>query len=161
MTRQGKTSISRNKSTASKTVHVASLSSSSRRPGAGLVRQTLTPSTIAADRQHAAAKFEAEKSGMFLCHIFFSYILITVTVLRPSLQVHLMDFGEGSQVQPTASDDVDMHEEDNFEGVPPFAPFDEADNDEGHMEAVRQAMTEYRYVTISLESFHTTNLLTM
>ena len=92
---------------------------------------------------------------------FFSYILITVTVLRPSLQVHLTDFGEGSQVQPTASDDVYMHEGDYVEGVPPLAPFDEADGDEGHMEAVRQAMTEYRYVTISLESFHTTNLLTM
>jgi hypothetical protein len=66
-----------------------------------------------------------------------------------------MDFGEGSQVQPTASDDVDMHEGDNFEQMPPF---DEADGDEGHVEAVRQAMTEYRYVTISLEGFHTTYL---
>jgi hypothetical protein len=61
----------------------------------------------------------------------------------------MMDFGEGSEVQPTASDDVDMHEGDNFEETPPF---DEADGDEGHMEAVRQAMTESQYVTISLES---------
>jgi hypothetical protein len=65
MTRKTQSSSSRRgKSRASGAVH-ASKVSSSRRSGV-LHRSTLTAQDISADRQHVAARYQAEMSGMIL-----------------------------------------------------------------------------------------------
>jgi len=101
----------------------ASKVSSSRRSGV-LHRSTLTAQDISADRQHVAARYQAEMS-----------------VIRPSLQIHLLDFGQGSTIQLSAGDDVQM--DDATDSIP-LAPFEEAEGDVAFVEAVRQAVTDHR-----------------
>ena len=73
------------------------------------------------------------------------YILSPHLVICPSLQMHLPDFGQGSAVELSAGDDVNMHDA-TGESIP-LAPFEEAEGDVAYVEAVRQAVADHRYVT--------------
>lgn len=65
-------------------------------------------------------------------------------VISPSLQIHLPDFRQGSTVQLSAGDDVQMDDTSDFI---PLAPFEEAEGDVAYVEAVRQAVADHRYAT--------------
>ena len=67
--------------------------------------------------------------------------VLTYLVLRPSYQIHLPDFGQGSAVQLSAGDDIQMDD-----ATIPLAPFEEAEGDEAYVEAVKQAVADHRYV---------------
>ena len=67
----------------------------------------------------------------------------TYLVIRPSYQIHLSDFGQGSSVQLSAGDDIQMDD-----ATIPLAPFEEAEGDDAYVEAVKQAVADHRYVCV-------------
>ena len=67
-------------------------------------------------------------------------------VIRPSLQKHLPDFGQGSNVQLSAGNDIEMDDT-----TIPLAPFEEAEGDDSYVEAVKQAAADHRYVLNVIE----------
>ena len=71
---------------------------------------------------------------MYTC---FIHILTSYLVIRPSFQIHLPDFGQGSTVQPSEGDDIEMDDT-----AIPLPPFEEAEGDEAYVEAVKQAVAD-------------------
>ena len=85
---------------------------------------------------HDSTRLKCQVSFVYACQCFI-HILISYLVICPAFQIHLPDFGQGSTVQPSEGDDIEMDD-----STIPLAPFEDAEGDDAYVEAVKQAVTD-------------------